>query len=488
MNLSTQIPKYPNTQKGNGACLDPWVFGHLGISLHFLAAVVTLMFCAASLAAVPTNPPAGDKLIWNKLRDRVEADVRDLPLIPLLERVAAQSGWHVLVEPAPDFRASAKFKDLPSGEALRRLLNDLNYVIVPQTNAAPRLYVFRSVMQNATQTIRVESPKPRRVPRELIVRVRPGTDIEELARKLGAKVVGYIPELNAYRLQFEDGDATEAARKELAANADVTSVSDNYYVDVPDLPQSLIGMAAPDSKLKLDPPKADDCRVIVGLVDTALQPLGAQLEPFIKERISVAGEVAVDNTQPTHSTAMVNAFFQAMQSSGKTSTSVQILSVDAFGASGSANTFNVAAGMITAGNRGATVINASLGGYGDSPLLRDAVRQLASHNIPVFAAVGNDASTSAFFPAAYPEVISVTAVERGKVAAYANVGTQPDAAAPGAVVFSHNGLVYGSRGTSVSSAAATGIAAGLADSGCQPWSSVIPMVQKNLAVPAAAAK
>jgi hypothetical protein len=338
-------------------------------------------------------------------------------------------------------------------------------------------------MQNATQAIQAESPKPRRVPNELIVRVRPGTDLEELARKLGAKVMGYIPELNAYRLQFEDEDATEAARKELATNSDVTSISDNYYVDVPDTPQSLVGMVAPDSKMQLDPPKAEDCKVIVGFVDTVLQPLGAQLEPFVKERISVAGEAAVDNTQPTHSTAMVNAFFQAMQASGRTSTSVQIISVDAFGASGSANTFNVAAGMITAGNRGATVINASLGGYGDTPLLRDAVQQLASHGIPVFAAVGNDASTSAFFPAAYPEVISVTAVERGQVAPYANVGTQPDAAAPGAVVFSHNGLTYGSRGTSVSSAAAAGIAAGLADSTCQPWSQVIPVVQKNLAVP-----
>lgn len=304
MKLNTQTPKYPNTQGRHAARLGIWVFGYLGISL--LTAVVTLTFCAASTASAQTNPPAGDKLIWNKTRDRVEADVRDLPLIPLLERVAAQTGWHVLVEPAPDFRASAKFKDLPSGDALRRLLNDLNYVIVPQTNGAPRLYVFSSVMQNATQTIRAESPKPRRVPRELIVRVRPGTDIEELARKLGAKVVGYIPELNAYRLQFEDEDATEAARKELAANSDVTSVTDNYYVDVPNAPESLVGMAAPESKLKLDPPKAEDCKVVVGFVDTALQPLGAQLEPFIKERISVAGEAGVDNTQPTHSTAMVN--------------------------------------------------------------------------------------------------------------------------------------------------------------------------------------
>jgi len=361
---------------------------------------------------------------------------------------------------------------------------------MPQTNGSQRLYVFRTTMRNATRSVWGNNVRraavAKRVPNELIVQVKPGTNIEDLARQLGAKVVGHIPELNAYRLQFEDEEDTQSARKLLAGNPDVTNVQDNFYVDRPQLPQNL-GMSAPETKLALDPPKADNCKVVVGFVDTALQALGAQLEPFVKERLTVTGEAApVDNSlQPTHQTAMVNSFYQGMQSSGRSSTSVKVLSVDVFGNSTSANTFNVAAGMILAGNRGATVINASLGGYGDSPLLRDAVRQLAQANIPVFAAVGNDGSSTPFFPAAYPEVISVTAVERGKVASYANVGTQPDAGAPGTVVFSYNGLTYGSRGTSVSSAAAAGIAAGLADGSCAPWSQVIPAVQKALAVPAA---
>ena len=52
------------------------------------------------------------------------------------------------------------------------------------------------------------------------------------------------------------------------------------------------------------------------------------------------------------------------------------------------------------------------------------------------------------------------------------------------MIFSYNGLVYGSQGTSVSSAVAAGMAAGLADSTCAPWSKVIPAVEKTLAVPA----
>lgn len=457
------------------------------MNTKYYRGLCALLACVAfglsgSRAATPEN-----LLTWNQARDVVDADVRGLALGDLLERVAAQTGWQIYVEPDTSFTASVKFKQLPSGEALRRLLGDLNFALIPQTNASPRLYVFRTSMQKATQRIRTTTGKSaqtgKRVPNELIVRLRPGASIDELARKLGAKVVGRIPELDAYRLQFADEAATEAARGQLAYEPDVTSVQDNYYVDVPTVPQSVAGMTAPENKLTLDPPKQDGCKQVVVFVDTALQSLGT-LEAFVKERISVAGESVVDNSQPTHATAMANAFYQAMQASGRSSTSVSIISVNVFGNNVSANTFNVAAGMIAGANRGGTVINASLGGYGDSPILRDAVQQLALNNIPVFAAVGNDGSTTPFFPAAYPQVISVTAVERGQVAAYANVGVTPDAGAPGSVVFSYNGQTYGSRGTSVSSAAATGVAAGLADATCAPWSQVIPSIEKTLAVPA----
>lgn len=444
--------------------------------------ILTMLLSAWTGLGATTN-----SLDWHRVKERVDADVRDLGVYDLLLDVAAQSGWHVFVEPGLDYKASTKFKNLAQAEALRKLLGDLNYSVVPGSNVQTRLYVFRTQQRNATRELRGAGKRPamkgKLAPLELTIRVKPGTDVEALARLLRAKIIGRLPELNAYQLQFEDDDTMNWARDLLAKNPDVTSVEDNYLVDVPFTPETVNGMAAPDTTLKLDPPKADACKVIVGLVDTSLQPLGSQLEGFIKERFAVAGESPTDISQPTHATAMANALFQAMQSSGKSSSSVRIISVDVFGQGGAANTFNVAAGMIAAANRGATVINASLGGYGESPLLRDAVQQLSGKNIPVFAAVGNDGSSTPFFPAAYPQVISVTATERGKVASYANVGVTPDVAAPGGVMFSYNGQTFISHGTSVSSAAATGVAAGMADANCSPWSQVIPAIERGMAVP-----
>lgn len=449
---------------------------------------LSLVLLAGGLGSTDLFAATTNILTWDKPNDRVTADVRGWELTGLLEEIAGQTGWIVFVEPEDDFKSSVKFKDLPSGEALRLLLGNMNFALLPQTNGLQRLYVFRTTMNNATRPVLANAVRraavAKRVPGELIVQVKPGTNVEDLARSLGAKVAGHIPELNAYRLQFEDEETAQAARKQLAANPDVTSVQDNFYVDRPQSPQAL-GMAAPETRLKLDPPKGDDCKVMFAFVDTELQTLSPEKEQFVKTRLSVAGDCPPNSAQPTHATAMVNAYLQALQASGRNSSSVPIISINVFDCGGSANTFNVAKGLITAGNLGATGINASLGGYGDTPLLHDAVRQLAQHNIPVFAAMGNDASATPFFPAAYPEVFSVTAVERGRVAPYANVGTQPDAGAAGTVVFSYNGLTYGSRGTSVSSATAAGFAAGMADANCAPWSQVIPTVRTILAVPGA---
>lgn len=459
-------------------------------SIHIASKYLrTGLLLLAFLLSPTASRAVTNSLTWDREKGRVSADVRDWPLIEMMESVAAQSGWHVFLEPDDSFKASTKFQNLPPGEALRRLLGSMNYAMVPQTNGPQRLYVFRTAMKNATQQIHrageKTAPKPRRVPNELIVRLKPGTDAEALARSLGAKIVGVIPELNAYRFQFENEEATEAARLKLEANPDVASVEYNYYMDQPFKPQNVGGMAAPEAKLTLDPPKSDDCKVVVGFVDTTLQQLDPKLEAFIKGRIAVAGDCPPTQTSPTHSTAMVNAFYQAIQASGRTSTSARVLSVDVFGCDPSANTFNVALGIMKAVNAGASPINLSLGSYANVAVLRDVVQQATALGIPLFAAVGNDGSNVPFYPAAYPGVISVTALERGgKIAGYANTGTQADAAAPGAVIFPYNGLIYGSQGTSVSSAVAAGLAAGLADSTCAPWSKVIPAVEQTLVVPA----
>src|ERR1035437_8684712 len=138
-------------------------------------AVLCLM--GALLAAVPAR--AADSLNWETNQNRVSADIKGGKLLPLLEQVASITGWQVFLEPNTTCTVSAKFDRLPPGEALHLLLHDLNFALVPATNASPKLFVFRSTMQNATQSVRPANPagadsKGKLIPNELIVRLKPG--------------------------------------------------------------------------------------------------------------------------------------------------------------------------------------------------------------------------------------------------------------------------------------------------------------------------
>ena len=76
----------------------------------------------------------------------MDADIRGWELFSLLERIAGETGWQIFLDPEASHTASVKFKNLPSGQALRQLLGNLNYALVPEINDVLHLYVFRTFM------------------------------------------------------------------------------------------------------------------------------------------------------------------------------------------------------------------------------------------------------------------------------------------------------------------------------------------------------
>jgi hypothetical protein len=434
--------------------------------------MANLFHCRLALAlaglalALATHPvAAAEALQWHT--NRVSADINSGDLYQLLEKVAALTGWNIYVEPGLSHKVSAKFKDLTPGEALHMLLGDVNFALVPQTNSNPRLFVFRTTMRNATRLVRPAVPadigKARIIPNELIVRLKPGAKIDEIAKLLGAKVIGRIDSLNAYRLQFEDAASAEAARAQLASNPDVASVDSNFGLDRPAGPQLSGSVGAPPIDLQLKPPPANG-RIVVGVLDTAMQPLCGDLNKFLLKPISVAGEAQLAAGEPSHGTAMAETLLRSVQTVTKGSTAVQILPVDVYGPNASTSTFDVANGVVQAVNGGARIINMSLGSQGDSEFLHSVLQDVKKQNIPVFAAAGNEPVTTPFYPAAYPEVTAVTAVDQGQVASYANRGSFVSLGAPGTSIVCYSGADFFVVGTSAASAYASGFAAGYMDS------------------------
>jgi len=442
-------------------------------SMFLLVAAFSL-----NLFAADTN-----SLVWNKATDHVDADLRGMALWPLLEKIAVGAGWHIYVEPDIAHSTSVKFKDLPSGEALKRMLGDLNFALVPQTNAVPKLYVFRTVMKNATQQVLAPKPVPRRVANELLVRLKPGTDAEALAKLLGAKIIGRNDKLGLYRLQFGDAAATDGALGQLKGNSDVAEADYNNYFDPPPPIQALSSAPVAPLSLQLNPP-GDSGKVIVGLIDMNVQSLGAQLDKFILPQLSVAGDPSA-SSDITHGTAMAYNILTAIAQASSGSSSVQIQPVDVYGGSQTTTSWNVALGIQAAVDHGANVLNLSLGSSGDSSVLDGVVKLALADNIVIFGAAGNTPVDAPTYPGAIPGVYDVTALgQPGQLAPYANFWSGDTMALPGTGFVYYGGNSYAVQGTSTATAFASGAYAGNLGSAGASGPQILNAMQIKFPVPA----
>jgi subtilisin family serine protease len=99
---------------------------------------------------------------------------------------------------------------------------------------------------------------------------------------------------------------------------------------------------------------------------------------------------------------------------------------------GMGNSYDVAQGIVQAVDLGVQIINMSLGVYQDSPLLRQAVKYADDRGVIMVAAAGNDGYNHIPYPAAYSQVLAVTAVDaNGQHAFFPNQSEEIDFAAPG---------------------------------------------------------
>jgi thermitase len=115
------------------------------------------------------------------------------------------------------------------------------------------------------------------------------------------------------------------------------------------------------------------------------------------------------------------------------------------------------------------VINLSLGGAGDSQVLDSIIHAAHQQGVMFFGAAGNQPTTDPTYPAAFPDVVAVTAGDQqGNIASYANRGSFVDLIAPGTSVVDYQGQSYLVRGTSAATAYVSGTAAGFRAEGAAP--------------------
>ena len=299
----------------------------------------------------------------------------------------------------------------------------------------------------------IETGSGKEIPGEKILRFKNEVGYRKFLKEAPAGVVlGQIDGLRAVRVQ--DGEW----RKSMMSSMD-TLVAPNYQVAVPEVPLEVKEMGdafyrvVGANALKLmgaDGVTADWGKgVTIALLDTSLNPTSSNL-----------------GSEEGHGTAMASLISGGGAVRGAAPGSM-IQEYPVLDSIGKGDSFTLAKAIYDSVDRGAKVINMSLGSEGDSSVVRDAVAYALSKQVVLVAAAGNEAVNRVAYPAAYDGVVAVGSVDGDPVNTqhlyFSNRGAAVDVAAPGFAVVANwpGGKNVEVSGTSASTALVSGAIAAL---------------------------
>jgi len=244
----------------------------------------------------------------------------------------------------------------------------------------------------------------------------------------GRQPLGQIDALNALRLERE---TFMAARRPVEFDARATYV---YRVELPSSPTetqtSAMAGLRPHNRSAREIVDRDvggnGNGILIGIVDSGIHA-HPQFDDLYIVRIDLVGG-DIDGPGAEHGTSVASI---AAGTEGVVS-KAELLVVRALNNQGAGNSFDVAKGIVEAVKLGADVINVSATLYEDSLLLRRALRYARFKDVVLVAPAGNDGHARLPYPAAYPQVLSATAVDADeRHAPFCNTSDALDFALPG---------------------------------------------------------
>jgi len=203
--------------------------------------------------------------------------------------------------------------------------------------------------------------------------------------------------------------------------------------------------------------------VKMAIIDTGIDVKHPDLTANLKGGVSTVGYTTSyndDNGHGTHVAGIVGAVDNEIGVIGA-GPAIDLYAVKVLDRRGSGYLSDVIEGLDWAIAHGMQVVNMSLGTSADVLSFREAVQRVNSAGIVQVAAAGNSGG-SVIYPAAYPEVIAVSATDNtDTIASWSSRGPEVDLAAPGVSIYStYKGQTYKTlSGTSMAAPHVAGAAA-----------------------------
>ncbi len=235
--------------------------------------------------------------------------------------------------------------------------------------------------------------------------------------------------------------------------------------------------------------------VTVAIIDTGVSkvPDLAQTE-FVKGYDFVNDKINADddNGHGTHVAGTVAQSTNNNYGVAGIAYEAKIMPLKVLSGAGGGTISDIAEAIRFAADNKADVINMSLGGGGESQVMKDAIEYAYRKGVVIIAAAGNENNNSASYPARYARVIGVGATDaQGERAEFSNYGAGVDIAAPGGGHGSkiwqetidpetNTPIISGFQGTSMAAPHVAGVAALIKSTGVTAPEEVFAVLQQSV--------
>ncbi len=295
------------------------------------------------------------------------------------------------------------------------------------------------------------TPQPTDIPYEtpgeqtlLLVGLARTTSVERFEASIHYPMVDIgLDALGIYAIRVPEAQADEIMGS-LSSRPEVRFAEPNYTVTAQDTIPNDPAFAFQYALVNIRAPQAWDITtgssaVTIAILDSGVDLSHPELAPKLLPGHDFANGDAIpqdDNGHGTHVAGIAAAASNNGLGMAGITWGARILPVKVLDEFNTGTYASVAAGIVWAADRGAQVINLSLGGSGNSATLESAVNYAASRGVALTAAAGNTGG-AVLYPARYPSVIAVANTnalnQRVSTSAF---GPEIDLAAPGAGIYS----------------------------------------------------
>jgi|TARA_B110000467_G_C18326174_1_gene489171 subtilisin family serine protease len=259
------------------------------------------------------------------------------------------------------------------------------------------------------------------------------------AERAGISIIARNLTLKALRVRSNKENNAQRIRELAGENADIDF---NYLVVTPTIPQpTLTGIANQPFKNNaldwLGVPEDNDQwgkGITIAILDTGIDDHPTLEGVNIKRINLVDSNENQDSEYNGHGTAI--ASLVAGGNHAGIAPKTDLLSIQVMNSDGTGDSFTLATGIVEAVDQGASIISMSLGSYGYSTTLENAIAYAQANNVILVASAGNDGMGEITYPARFDGVIGVAAIDtESQRAEFSNFSEDVDIAAPGVGVY-----------------------------------------------------